>query len=161
LQSRTPSNRKASFGLCCWTGLIFLHACIALRSFTISFFCVRSFRQIYWTVYHMNNSSPSSSTPLCNLDNNLEKNYVWKRLYWSGISQGYQTTRGVVCSLALCLCTLLMMLLIECMGCAGCTLQKAAEGDILRSHTQILIWQNSAERAHTKTHLQTVIWFCV
>lgn len=104
LQSRTPSNRKASFGLCCWTGLIFLHACIALRSFTISFFCVRSFRQIYWTVYHINNSSLSSSTPLCNLDNNLEKNYVWKRLNWSGISQGYQTTR-VVCLLALCLCT--------------------------------------------------------
>jgi len=61
----------------------------------------------------------------------------------------------------LCVCALLMMLLIECMGCAGCTLQKAAEGDILRSHTQILIWQNSAERAHAKTHLQTVIWFCV
>jgi hypothetical protein len=95
-----------------------------------------------------------------NLDNNLEKNYVWKRLNWSGISQGYQTTR-VVCLLALCLCALLMMLLIECMGCAGCTLQKAAEGDILRSHTQIFIRQNSAERAHTKTHLQTVIRFCV
>jgi hypothetical protein len=54
-----------------------------------------------------------------------------------------------------------MMLLIECMGCAGCSLQKAAEGDILRSHTQIFIRQNSAERAHTKTHLQTVISFCV
>jgi hypothetical protein len=61
----------------------------------------------------------------------------------------------------LCVCSLLMMLLIECMGCAGCTLQKTAEGDILRSHTQIFIRQNSAERAHTKTHLQTVIWFCV
>lgn len=41
--------------------------------------------------------------PLCNLDNNLEKNYVWKRLYWSGISQGYQTTR-VVFVHWLCVC---------------------------------------------------------